>query len=192
MWLDLLVHHMPLEVLRARWGLSPSCLSRGRQDFLLHGTDSVVDRHGGGRPPTLTPKHRKRLAERIAAGPPVVGCETACGDSVLLRVLSWRACGVLSNRHDGCTLLHNVGFAVQKARVVSDHLDVARRQAWLTEAWPQMLHPATRRQGLILCEEEASCAQWGSLRSTWARRGPPPEGTTSGTRKGYKVFGAMA
>ena len=55
-----------------------------------------------------------------------------------------------------------------------------------------MLHPATPRQGLILCEEEASCAQWGSLRSTWARRGPPPEGTTSGTRTGYKVFGAMA
>jgi hypothetical protein len=25
-WLDLLVHHMAVEVLRARWGLSASCI----------------------------------------------------------------------------------------------------------------------------------------------------------------------
>src|SRR5437867_9187373 len=47
--LDLLVHHMPVEVWSARWGLSPSCICRWRQDFLLHGTDSLVYHHGGGR-----------------------------------------------------------------------------------------------------------------------------------------------
>jgi transposase len=190
--LDLLVHHMPVEVLSARWGLSPSCIYRWRQDFLLHGTDSLVYRHGGGRPSKLPPKQRKRLAELIEAGPQVVGFETACWDSVLIRVLIWREFGVLYNRHYGCTLLHNLGFSVQKARFVSDHLDVARRQAWLTEAWPKILHTATRRKGLILFEDEASFAQWGSLSYTWARRGQQPEVKTSGKRKGYKVFGAIA
>jgi len=190
--LALLVHHMPVEVLSARWGLSPSCLSRWRPDCLLHGTHSLGSRHGGGRPTTLTPQQRKRLAELSDAGPQGVGFETACWDAVLIRVLIWREFGGLSKRHDVWTLLHNVGWAVQKARGVSAHLDVARRQAWLTAAWPQMLHTATRRQGLIRCEDEASFAQWGSLSSTWARRGPQPEGTTSGKRTGSKVFGAMA
>ena len=90
-----------------------------------------------------------------------------------------------------CTLLHNVGFSFQKARFVSDHLDAARRQQWLQQEWPTILRAAERRQGLILCEDEASFAQWGSLSYTWARRGQQPEVKTSGKRKGYKVFGAI-
>ena len=86
----------------------------------------------------------------------MVGFETACWDSVLIRVLIWREFGVLYNRHYVCTLLHNLGFSFQKARFVSDHLDVANRQAWLAEEWPKILHAAKRRKGLILFEDEAS------------------------------------
>ena len=32
--IDLLVHHVPVEILSARWGLSPSIIYRWRQDFL--------------------------------------------------------------------------------------------------------------------------------------------------------------
>src|SRR5205823_13920560 len=90
-----------------------------------------------------------------------------------------------------CTLLHNLGCSFQKARFVSDHLDAARRHAWLQEEWPRILRAAKRQHSLILLEDEASFAQWGSLSSTWARRGQQPEGKTSGKRKGYKVFGAL-
>jgi transposase len=189
--LDLLVHHVPVEVLCFQWGLSPACISGWRRDFLLRGLDSLVYRHGGGRRPKLTAKQKKRLVELIEAGPLVVGCETACWTSVLLRVLIWREFGVLYNRHYVCTLLHNLGFSFQKARFVSDHLDTARRQAWLQDAWPTILRAAKRRRGLILFEDEASFAQWGSLSYTWARRGQQPEVPTSGKRKGYKVFGAI-
>src|SRR5512132_3911155 len=189
--IDLLVHCVPVDILSARWSLSPSGIYRWRQDFLLHGVESLVYHHGGGRQPKLTPKQRKRLVELLEAGPLVVGCETACWTSVLLRVLIWREFGVLYNRHYVCTLLHNLGFSFQKARFVSDHLDAARRHAWLQEAWPMILRAAKRRKGLILFEDEASFAQWGSLSYTWARRGQQPEVKTSGKRKGYKVFGAI-
>ena len=106
-WLDLLVHHVPVEVLSARWGLSPSCLYHWRQAFLLRGRDSVVSHHSGGRRPKLTPRQKKRLVELLEAGPQVVGCDTACWTSVLIRVLIWRECGVLYNCQDVCTLLHN-------------------------------------------------------------------------------------
>jgi transposase len=153
--------------------------------------DSLVYCHGGGRPTTLTPRQRTRLVERLDAGPLVVGFETACWHSVLIRVLIWRECGVLYNRHYVCTVLHHLGFSFQKARFVSDHLDAARRQAWLREKWPEILRAAKRRKGMILFEDEASVAQWGSLRYPGSRRGRQPEVPTSGKRKGDKVYGAM-
>jgi transposase len=189
--IDLLVHHVPMAVLCERWSLSASCLYDWQRAFLLHGLDSLVSRHGGGRPEKLTPKQKKRLVELIEAGPLVVGCETACWTSVLIRVLIWREFGVLYNCQYVCTLLHNLGFSFQKARFVSDHLDAARRQHWLQQEWPRILRAAQRHKGLIFFEDEASFAQWGSLSYTWARRGQQPEVKTSGKRKGYKVFGAI-
>jgi transposase len=189
--LDLLVHQVPMAVLCERWGLSPSCLYDWQKAFLLRGLDSLVYQHGGGRPEKLTPRQKKRLVELIEAGPLVVGFETACWTSVLIRVLIWREFGVLYNRHYVATLLHNLGFSFQKARFVSDHLDTAPRLAWLQAKWPALFRAAKRRGGLILFEDEASFAQGGSLSYTWARRGQQPEVPTSGKRKGYKVFGAI-
>jgi transposase len=189
--IDLLVHHVPLAVLCERWGLSPSCLYAWQKAFLLSGMDSFVYSHSGGRPSKLTPRQKQRLVELIEAGPLVVGFETACWNSVLIRVLIWREFGVLYNRHYVCTLLHNLGFSFQKARFVSDHLDAAKRLAWLEHRWPALFRAATRCHGLILFEDEASFAQWGSLSYTWSRRGHQPEVLTSGKRKGYKVFGAI-
>jgi transposase len=189
--IDLLVHHVSVAGLCERWGLSPSCLYAWQKAFLLRGMDSLVYHHGGGRPPKLTPKQKKRLVELLDAGPLVVGCETACWTSVLIRVLIWREFGVLYNCQYVCTLLRNLGFSVQKARFVSDHLDAAKRLAWLEEKWPTIVRAAQHRGGLILFEDEASFAQWGSLSYTWARRGRQPEVPTSGKRKGYKVFGAI-
>jgi transposase len=189
--IDLLVHQVPMAVLCERWGLSPSCLYAWQKAFLLRGLDSLVYQHGGGRPEKLTLRQKKRLVELIEAGPLVVGFETACWNSVLIRVLIWREFGVLYNRHYVSTLLHNLGFSFQKARFVSDHLDTAQRLAWLQDTWPAIFRAAKRRGGLILFEDEASFAQWGSLSYTWARRGQQPEVPTSGKRKGYKVFGAI-
>ena len=189
--IDLLVHLVPMTLLCERWGLSASCLYDWQRAFLLHGLDSLVYRHGGGRCPKLTPTQKKRLVELIEAGPLVVGLETACWTSGLIRVLIWREFGVLYNRQYVCTLLSNLGFSFQKARFVSDHLDAAKRLAWLVEKWPAIVRAAKRRNGLILFEDEASFAQWGSLSYTWARRGRQPEVPTSGKRKGYKVFGAV-
>src|SRR2546427_11332796 len=189
--IDLLVHHVPMTVLCERWGLSASCLYNWQRAFLLHGLESLRYRHGGGRRPKLTPKQRQRLGELLEAGPLVVGCETACWDAVLIRVLIWREFGVLYNRQYVCTLLHNLGFSFQKARFVSDHLDTAQRLAWLQDKWPALCRAAKRCKGLILFEDEASFAQWGSLSYTWAKRGQQPEVKTSGKRKGYKVFGAI-
>jgi transposase len=88
-------------------------------------------------------------------------------------------------------VLSHLGFAFQKARFVSDHLDAAKRLVWLQDQWPAIVRAAKRCKGVILFEDEASFAQWGALSYTWARRGQQPAVPTSGKRKGYKVFGAI-
>src|SRR6516225_286115 len=143
--MDLLVHHVPMAVLCERWGLRSSCLYDWQRAFLLHGLESLRYRHSGGRRPQFTPKQKQRLVELMEAGPLVVGCETACWTSVLIRVLIGREFGVLSNCQYGCTLLHNLGFSFQKARFVSDHLDTAKRLAWLEQKWPTLVRAAQRR-----------------------------------------------
>ena len=189
--IDLLAHQVPVAVLCERWGLSSACLYAWQKAFLLRGIDSLVYGHRGGRRSKLSPRQKKRLVELIEAGPLVVGCETACWTSVLIRVLIWREFGVLYNGQYVCTLLHNLGFSFQKARFISDHLDAVKRLAWLQDQWPTIVRAAKRCKGLILFEDEASFAQWGSLSYTWARRGRQPAVPTSGKRKGYKVFGAI-
>ena len=72
-----------------------------------------------------------------------------------------------------CTLLHNLGFSFQKARFVSDHLDAAKRLAWLQDQWPAIVRAAKRCKGLILFEDEASFAQWGSIKLHVGTPGPP-------------------
>ena len=48
---------------------------------------------------------------------------------------------------------------------MSDHLDEARRQAWLLTTWPAWRERAAAAGGLLLFGDEASFAQWGSLLS---------------------------
>jgi hypothetical protein len=143
--IDLLVHHVPLAVLCERWGLSASCLYDWQKAFLLHGLESLCYRHSGGRRPKLTPKQKRRLVDLLEAGPLVVGCETACWDAVLIRVLIWREFGVLYNRQyvwprrsRPCHQLYYRSF-----------FGVG---LWAVSAWAFGRRPATRRDpGQLRC-----------------------------------------
>jgi transposase len=88
-------------------------------------------------------------------------------------------------------LLKHLGFSWQKAAFVSDHLDEAKRRAWLNSTWPKILRLAREKGALLLFGDEASFPQWGTLSYTWARRGVQPKVKTSGVRKGYKVLGLI-
>lgn len=189
--LDHLVNGVPVSVLAARWGFSLSTFYEWLTALLVHGLASLVYQRRGGRTAKLTPTQKKRLCQLIDAGPEAAGFDTACWNSILIRVLIEREFGVAYNRFYVCELLRNLGYSFQKARFVSDHLDEVKRQAWISQEWPQILKAARRRKALILFGDEASFPQWGSLSYTWARRGEQPTVKTSGKRQGYKVFGLI-
>ena len=189
--LDHLVNGVPVADLSAQWGFTPACFYQWLMELILQGIASLRYQVGGGRKANLTRTQQKRLGELIDAGPEAAGFDTACWNSILIRVLIEREFGVLYDRFYVCELLRNLGFSFQKARFVSDHLDEAKRQQWITQDWPRILKAAQKQKALILFGDEASFPQWGSLSYTWARRGVQPTVKTGGKRKGYKVLGLI-
>ena len=159
--------------------------------FIRNGVDSLSYKRPSGRPPKLTKTQRKELAELITAGPEAAGYTSACWSTPVICDLILTRFGVEYHPHYVCELLDALGFSFQKARFVSDHLDEAARQHWLTETWPEIRRVAQAKQAMILFGDEASFAQWGSLSYTWAPKGQQPTVKTSGKRKGYKVFGLI-
>jgi hypothetical protein len=66
--IDLLVHHVPVEVLPERWSLSISCLYPWRQDCLRRGLDSVVYHQSGGPLPDKLPVPNGKMTMRAICG----------------------------------------------------------------------------------------------------------------------------
>jgi transposase len=159
--------------------------------FLWQGVASLVYQRPPGRPSKLTKTQRQELTALIKAGPQASGYTSGCWSATMLQDLIQRHFGVEYHPHYLCTLLHNLGFSYQKARFVSDHLDEVARLEWRHIRWPTVLRQARQRKALLLFEDEASFAQWGSLSYTWAPTGHQPEVPTSGKRKAYKVFGLI-
>lgn len=189
--LDHLVNGVPVAVLSERWGFTPACFYEWLMAFILTRLESLGYQPGGGRKAKLTLTQKKRLCALLDSGPQAAGFESACWNSILIRVLIEREFGVLYDRYYVCELLRNLGYSFQKARFVSDHLDEAKRHAWISQDWPQILKAAQKQKALLLFGDEASFPQWGSLSYTWAKRGEQPIVQTSGKRKGYKVFGLI-
>lgn len=180
-----------IEVLAARWGFSVATFYNWLTELMYKGLTSLAYCSGSGRKAKLTKTQKKELGKWIDAGPEAAGFETGCWSSILIQVLIEREFGVRYDRYYVCELLRNLGYSFQKARFVSDHLDEAKRQAWITLEWPKILKTAKRRKALILFGDEASFPQWGSLSYTWGRKGEQPQVKTSGKRKAYKVFGLI-
>ncbi len=180
-----------VETIARGLGGSPSAVYGWLTAFLVEGVAALQVQWKGGRPSKLTPTQQARLQELVTAGPQAAGFPTGCWNALLIQTVIWREFGRPYNIHYVSTLLHNLGFSFQKARFVSDHLDEARRQEWLTTTWPAWRQRAAAAGGLLLFGDEASFAQWGSLGYTWAPIGQQPVVRTTGKRKAYKVFGLI-
>jgi hypothetical protein len=109
----------------------------------------------------------------------------------MIQTLIYQKFGVSYSIQYISQLLKNMGFSYQKAKFVADHKDHEKRQQWQQKKWPVIMELARKKNAYILFGDEASFPQWDSLSYTWAKKGKQPVVKTSGTRRGYKVFGLI-
>ena len=103
--------------------------------FLEKGVAGLREKHSPGRPPKLTKKQKKRLANLIEAGPEACGFISSCWRSPLLQELIKREFGVFFSANYISELLKNMGFSFQKARFVAAKQDEETREKWLQNEW---------------------------------------------------------
>jgi transposase len=185
-----IAQNLPVETIAQRLCISESSVYRWLSAFLLDGYASLAYRCSPGRPAKLTKTQKARLCQLITAGPEKAGYPTGCWSRLLIQNLIQREFGVVYDEQYVCELLRNLGFSFQNARFVSDHLDVAARQDWMHLTWPKILVQARRTGALVLFEDEASFAQWGSLGYTGHRRSPTRRQNDRQTQR-PKVLGAI-
>lgn len=159
--------------------------------FLAEGFRSLKLKKSKGRPPKLTKSQKKQLKQVIKRGPEEAGYGTGCWNSAIVQDFIQKTFKVFYSVHYIAQLLKSLGLTYQKARFVSAHLDPKSRNEWLKEKWPKILKLAKKRGAYLLFGDEASFPQWGSLGYTWAPAGEQPVVKTSGSRRGYKVFGLI-
>ncbi len=161
------------------------------KSFVLRGVNGLKAKKSSGRASKLTKTQRKQLAKIISDGPNKAGFPGACWRSPMIQLLIKNKFNVTYSVFYIPQLLKNMGFSYQKAKFVADHKDPEKRKEWLENTWPEILKLAKEKNAYILFGDEASFPQWGSLTYTWAEKGRQPVVKTSGTRKGYKVFGLI-
>ena len=169
--------------------VTPKTVHQWVRLFLVAGLKGLRRKKPTGRPPKLTKTQKQALAELLDEGPVQAGFASACWRSPMIQQLIHERFGVYYNVFYIAQLLKHLGFSYQKATFVSDHLNDEKRQEWCHTTWPQILTMAKAKSALLLFGDEASFPPWGTLSSTWARRGHQPVVTTSGTRTGDQVVG---
>lgn len=172
-------------------GVSEDAVTSWVHLFWRRGVDGLKAKKSPGRPPKLTKTQRKELRQLIIDGPDKAGYPGACWRSPMIQDLVLRRFDVFYSARYISQLLGNMGFSYQKAKFVADGKNPEKRKEWLGKTWPEIMRVAKEKNAMVLFGDEASFPQWGSLTYTWSLRGEQPVVETSGTRRGYKVFGLI-
>ena len=159
--------------------------------YLTSGVIGLNSKKSPGRPSKLTKAQRKKLSQIIDAGPSEAGFAGGCWRTPMIQLIIQQEFGVLFNVHYISELLKNMGYSFLKAKFESAKIDKIAREKWLQEVWPEILELAKAKNGYVMFGDEASFPQWGSLNYTWSKKGLQPIVKTSGSRRGYKVFGLI-
>ena len=129
----LLADQRPAPVVAERLGSGRSTVSAWLNAFLVDRFASVQRRKPAGRQLGRTPGGFAAPGDPGGGGPEAAGYASGCWHSALLHAVSVGEFGVLYPVHDVSELLRNLGFAYQKPRFVSDHLNDEERQQLLRQ-----------------------------------------------------------
>jgi putative transposase len=127
-------------------GVSDAAVSQWKSRLANGGPAALAPRSASGRPARLTPAQQRKLVRLLQGGALAAGFPTARWTQARVRDVIVREFGVRYHPDYVGTLLHRLGWSVQKpeARAVEREEDLIR--AWLTHDWPRIKKSAAARR----------------------------------------------
>ncbi len=132
---------VPQAEIARRLAVTPAAVWKWRQRWLAAGADGLRSRGQPGHPPLLDQAQQAELAEIVKADPTACGFD---GGWTLARVAAVirRRFGVLYRYPSVVwSLLHRMGFSVQKPARRALERDEAAIDAWRGHTWTQLVEP---------------------------------------------------
>ena len=160
-------------------------------NFLTNGVESLTIKKRAGRKSKLTNEEKKILKEVLSRPPNDSGFPQGGWNSALISSFIEERFGAKYSTKYLPEFLRNLGLSYQKAKYKAFAAVEDAKEEWIKETWPQVLAEASLDNAMILFIDESSFAMWGSLSYTWGVKGQQPIVMTSGSRKAYKMFGAI-
>lgn len=119
-------------------GASVSSVSRWRDALAEHGKQALAPKPVPGRPPRLSKTQKRRLLKALARGPRRWGFATDLWTCARVGQVIRRLFGVEYHVDYVGTLLHRLGWSVQKPTLRARERDEAAIAHWKSETWPRL------------------------------------------------------
>lgn len=127
-------------------GVSDAAVSHWKSRMATGGSAALAPRPASGRPARLTPAQQRKLVRLLRRGAQAAGFPTARWTQVRVRDLIVRHFGVRYHPDYVGTLLHRLGWSVQKPEARARERDEDLIRAWLTHDWPRIKKSAAARR----------------------------------------------
>lgn len=118
------------------FGVWPTAVCNWMRLYKKSGFDSLKGTTSSGRPPKLDTKQRERLYELLKRGAIAAGFQTELWTGKRVAWLIKKEFGVRYHHQYVPTLLHDIGFTLQKPARVARERDEKKIRAWVTRTWP--------------------------------------------------------
>ena len=187
----MLAKNIGLSAIAGIFGITERTIYIWRNEFLCNGMNFFDIRKYRGRRSRLSEKQKQELKQMIISGPEKSGFSIGIWTSAMVKELIEKKYKVSYHVRYVPELLKSLGLSYQKAKFTPDKDRSEEKKVWREETWPSLLAQAELEDTVILFEDEASFAMWGSLSYTWGLKGQQPLIPTCGKRKNLKVFGAI-
>jgi transposase len=136
---ELFEQQVPQAEIARRLGVTPTAVCKWHQRWLADGVDGLRVKGQPGYPPLLDEEQRTELVEILNAGPETSGFDggwTIARVAIVIR----RRFGVVYRYPSAVwTLLHQLGFSVQKPARRAVERDEQAIAEWRTHTWSQVV-----------------------------------------------------
>lgn len=135
---ELLQQGKTLSDVARRIGASVSSVSRWRDAVAQQGEQALTSKPVPGRPPRLSEAQKRRLLEALARGSHRWGFATDLWTCARIGNVIQRLFGVEYHVDYVGTLLHKLGWSVQKPALRAREQDATAIARWRCETWPRL------------------------------------------------------